>query len=429
MSTRQGAPARRGSVVLPLARLLWYAYVALVVVLVAYYAVVLTRGAGTGVDFACFRSAAILFAHGGNPYDAARLWHTQDALYNAPRHLRPGMRDYYYLDRYYNPPLFHAALVPLARLPFAGGYAIYTALVVILAVVGAWLTLRALGWRGRATVAATGILLVSPGFFLAARNGQQSTLLLCALGAALYAVRRDRPALAGAVLALGWVKPHLLVPFALIAPLLLPSRRAMLRWYAGFAAATAFGVALTLLLAGPASIAAWLHLLLHYGATVDSLHSYLPSLSGMGLVALPHPWNKIISFGLMAAGLGVIVAIVVRGRRDPSGALWPRLGALLAAWLLFTPYAHVNDDVLLLLPLAAAWGPWGERGERLPRLLPFAALWAVSALSLAFLLPRPWSLLGLLPPALVFLAVTRRAFQPLAGIDRRLEIITAAAAR
>lgn len=382
-----------------LVRVQWLGYCALVAVMVTYYLTVLLHGAGTGVDFACFRAAAILFTHGGNPYDAMQLWRTENALYNVPGHLQPGSPTYYYLDRYYNPPFFHALLVPLARLSFAQGYAIYSALVVALAVIGTWLTLHALGWtRRRAPVVV--IVLLSPCFFLAVRNGQQSTLALCALGAALYALRRERPALAGALLAISWVKPHLLVPVALIAPLLLGSPRAMLRWYGGFFVATACGVALTILLAGAGSIGAWLGLLLHYSNSVDQLHTYLPSLSGASLVLLPHPWNRLVSTILVLAGVGVMAAIVVHARRI-GGAPWPAIGLLVATWLLFTPYAHVNDDVLLLLPLAVAWGVNGGDGLRITPLL---ALWALSTLPLAFLLPRPWDLLGVLPVALVFVA-------------------------
>src|SRR5579875_3770175 len=119
-------------------RIYWLGYAASVALVLAYYLIVFIRGAGTGVDFACFRAASLLFAHGGNPYDFAQLWHLENALYNAPLHLRPGSPAYYRLDRYYNPPLFATALTPLARLPFATGYPIYAAIVACLALAGVW---------------------------------------------------------------------------------------------------------------------------------------------------------------------------------------------------------------------------------------------------------------------------------------------------
>ena len=77
---------------------------------------------------------------------------------------------------------------------------------------------------------------------------------------------------------------------------------------------------------------------------------------------------------------------------------------LVAVWLLCTPYLHTHDDVLLLPALAAAWA-WGhggaQTGGRGMRALPLLALWTITALPLAFVLPRPWSLLGLVPPVLI----------------------------
>jgi hypothetical protein len=76
----------------------------------------------------------------------------------------------------------------------------------------------------------------------------------------------------------------------------------------------------------------------------------------------------------------------------------------MAAWLLFTPFAHTNDDVLLVLPLAVAWG---STGSSRMRPLPVLGLWSLSTLSLAFLLPGPYKLLGVVPPALAFIAALR----------------------
>lgn len=395
----------------PLARRLhWLGYRALVAVMVTYYLTIFLHGAGTGVDFACFRAAAILFAHGGNPYDFAQLWQVENALYNAPLHLHPGLPAYYDLDRYYNPPLFATALTPFTRLPLTLGYAIYAAITLGLAIVGAWLTLLALGWTQRRGIALA-IVVVSPCVFLIVWSGQQSSLLFCALGAALYLLRRERVALAGAVMALGWVKPHLLIPVALAAPLLLFSPRVAWRWYMGFGAATVGGLVLTIVTTGAGSILAWLHALFGYTGYVDSIQTYLPSLAGMTLVMAPHPLNKALAVAVMILGVSVTVVVLARARRslDPIAAII----VLMAAWLLFTPFAHANDDVLLLPALAVAWGVNGEGGSRL---LPILALWALSALPLAFLLPRPWDALGVLPVGLAFLCCYRSTrLLPMAG--------------
>jgi len=389
---------------------LWLGYAALVAGLIALYITAAMRGVGMGVDFACFRAASLLLAHGGNPYDVNQLWQQENLLYNVPHHLTPADVGYYPFDEYRNPPLFALLLTPLARLPFTAGYVIFTLAVVALAVVGSWLTLRALGWTER-RVLATGIVLISPCVFLTIWNGQQSTLLLCVLGATLYALRQGRAGLAGALFALSWVKPHLLVPVALAVPLLL-SWRPALRWCGGFGALTVLGLVATAVTSGGASIMAWLHSLLGYTgyihvaqvADVSALQNYLPSLSGTALVWLPPPWNKLCAVAIMALGLGVMVTVVARAQRYRS-APWVGVCVLVAVWLLCTPYLHTHDDVLLLPALAAAWAwghggaPTGGRGLR--RALPLLALWTITALPLAFVLPRPWSLLGLVPPVLI----------------------------
>lgn len=398
---------RLGRAALAGARLHRLAYSALAALLIAVYISVLARGFGLGVDYACFRAASLLLAHGGNPFDYGQLFQMENALYNVPHHLHPGSLGYYRLDEYRNPTLFATLLTPLALLAFLPGLLLYSAGVIALAVAAVWLTLRALGWtRWRGEVIA--ITLVSPCVFLCLWNGQQSTLLLGALAAALYALRRERPGLAGALLALGWVKPHLLIPVALLAPLLLPSWRAALRCYAGFGAMTALGVTLTLLTSGAGSITAWLHSLLGYtgyshvaGVTnVATLQNYLPSLSGMGLVLLPHPWNTVAAGAVMLLGVLVMALLVARARRLGM-APWASVSILVAVWLLAAPYVHTNDDVLLLPALALACG---HNGRRVTRVLPLLALWTLSTLALAFLLPPPWSLLGVLPPILVLAA-------------------------
>src|SRR2546430_12755103 len=143
----------------------WLGYDALVAGLIALYITAAMRGVGMGVDFACFRAASLLLAHGGNPYDVNQLWQQENLLYNVPHHLAPVDVGYYPFDEYRNPPLFALLLTPLARLPFTAGYVIFTLAVVALAVVGSWLTLRALGWTER-RVLATSIVLISPCVFL-----------------------------------------------------------------------------------------------------------------------------------------------------------------------------------------------------------------------------------------------------------------------
>ncbi len=166
--------------------------------------------------------------------------------------------------------------------------------------------------------------------------------------------------MAGALMALGWVKPHLLVPIAVAIPLLLPSGRLALRWYMGFGLATLAGIGLTVATTGVASIAAWLHTLFGYTGYADAIQNYMPSLSGMTLILLPQPWNRVGALALMAIGCCAMAVTVAQVRRR-GAAPWAGIGLLVATWLVFAPFAHTNDDVLLLLPLAVLWGRDGAQ--------------------------------------------------------------------
>ena len=376
-------------------RLQWLAYAGLIAVLASLYLTMYSWGVSVGYDFGCFRAAALLLANGGDPYNAAQLWHEENALYNLPGHLRAATAGYYSPNLYYNPLLFATLLTPLARLPFMQGYALYIALLVACAVAGAWLTLRALGWT-RLRVPAVVIAILLPTTFLNVWWGQQSTVFLAALGAALLALRRDRVALAGALLAVGWIKLHLLVPVVLVAPLLF-ARRDALRWLLGFSGATAVGVMASVAVNGPGSIGAWIGDLVGYSGYVDTVHRWLPSLSGMVLVLAPHPWNRPVSLVIMLLGLGIMAGAAVHARRH---GLSPVIGlsALVAIWLFVSPYVATNDWVLALPALAVLWTPNGQPPAcRIPAL----TLWVISALTLAFVLPHPFILLGLLPPFLL----------------------------
>jgi len=257
-----------------------------------------------------------------------------------------------------------------------------------------------LGWT-RHRMVAISIALIVPGSFLTMWWGQQSTLLFCAFGAALLALRHGRPGLGGALLALAWIKPHLLLPVILIAPLLM-EKRAALRWCAGFGLASGLAAGLSILATGPGSIAAWLNDLIGYSGHVDTVQGWIPSLAGTALVLAPHPWNRPLALAVMVCGLVVMAAIVAHARRARVAPL-AALCTLTATWLLFTPYVHPNDSVLALPALALAWRR-GQDGRGRVGWLPVLTLWAVSVLPLAFLLPRPLELLGLLPPIVVLLA-------------------------
>jgi len=394
-------------------------YTVVVAALVTIYATALTmaRTLGIGVDYACFRAAARVLSQGHNPYSYSDLWTMENILYNAARHMPSGSGvSSYRPNLYYNPPLFAWALQPLAGLSFWLGYACYAIATILLAGVAAWLTLKAFGWT-RYIPVAVGVALVSPYVFLGAWYGQQSALLLCAFAAALYALRRGHPGFAGACFVIAWIKPHLLIPVALALPFLLPPRAAR-RFYAGLCATTLCGLALMALTTGGASVVAWARALIGYTGYADTVQNYLPSLAGTAWLLLPHPWNRIAMGGLVIVGVAVMMFFIAFARRRDID---PCVGAsvLMACWLLFTPFAHAHDDVLLLPALALACG---RNAARVTRVLPSVALWSVSVLSFAFILPEPWKLLGVLPPV----AVCCAAVAACVTIDNRKPLVDSA---
>lgn len=408
-----------------LVRLHWLAYATLLVILCTIYVVMVRWGAGLGFDFADFRAAAVVLAHGGNPYDRLQLWPVEDALYNRPLHLQPLDFRYYHFDPYHNLPLYAAILTPFAQIPYLWSYALYSLVVMALGVLGAWFTLVALDWT-RARWLAIGIALLTTPVFLTLWFGQQSTLLLCALAGTMLCVRHRRYGVAGSLMALGLVKPHLMLPVALAIPILLPTMAERRRYLAGFTGILAVLMLATLLLTGPRSLLAWSHDLLQLSNTIEAGQSNLPSLGGFVLLVLPQPWNRYVA--LLMAGLALALMLVLATRaRARSISPWMVIPALMAIWIMTAPYVHTTDQVLVLPALALLWRAWGTRhatAPSVPRILAVPALWAYTALPLCYILASPWRYLDLVPIPLILLALSFGRRSVLSSPRRRATIDT-----
>jgi hypothetical protein len=64
------------------------------------------------------------------------------------------------------------------------------------------------------------------------------------------------------------------------------------------------------------------------------------------------------------------MAVTVTWVRRRGAAPWAGIGLLVATWLVFAPFAHANDDVLLLV----LWGRGGDAartGHRRPIMVVF----------------------------------------------------------
>ena len=286
----------------------------------------------------------------------AALGPTPAAIYDFPafyamqREVVAAVRPLY---PWHYPPVLLLFLAPLALVPylwavplwFAANLAGYLTLVKRLALE------RRLVWIG----------LAFPGTLLTLHIGQFGLLLVAALGWGLLLLD-ERPAAAGAFIALLAVKPHL---FLLVPLALLVSRR----WTA-FAAAT---LAVILLVAASwlaFGSATWFALFGNLG-TFGAAHLLLPPATGgaadvEGFLL----WNWQPSVFVMARQLGLASAAAYLAQAAAALAaaaavVWawcgqapPTLKAsvLVTANLLVSPYVYNYDLVLLILPIA--WLGW-----------------------------------------------------------------------
>ncbi len=353
---------------------------------------------GWGYDFASFRGASIVLAHGGIPYRPSVLFATER------QELSAGIA----YNSYNNPPLFATVLWPLTQVPFVASYLIYTALVMAAGIAGMVLTLRVLDIDRTSRWLVLPALISAP-FFLTVWFGQQAAFLLCVLAASMLLLRRNQPLACGMVMSLGLVKPHLMLPLFLCALLLCHAPTARLRYVAGFVSAVMVFVAVSLLTSGLAPLGAWLGALLQLSSHVEQVQSNLPSFGGTLLILLPSPINRVAALAITAAAVAVMLWLCLAWR---TVAAWERLAIAGAVWLSTVPYMHTPD---LLLALPALFVLWRWRGLSLLTLI---ALWAYMVLPFAYPLPLPWRLLDLLPlPIMLAALLTARplAYDQLAG--------------
>ena len=208
----------------------------------------------------------------------------------------------------------------------------------------------------------------------------------------------------------------------LLAAAQLPDRRGAMR-----CASAAAGTALAAVAAGealmPGSTAAFLSHLVTFGGRISAVQ---PDLAGLPGMVSRLPGGAALGVAIAAVGVLLVLGVAwlaardgraLRLRRERRVALCVGLG--LAAWLLTTPYAHPNDDVLLFPLLALIAGrDAASLGERdLVRALACtlgvvaafviaAPLGAVASLAVAYwLLRRPAEVRGSDLAALALVAI------------------------
>src|ERR1700737_1280442 len=184
-------------------------FVIFTAVLVLAYVRQLAVAPTVGQDFRAFFAAATVAARGGDPYDWAALSRTEEALYNAPAHIRAGDPTYYDFLPYPEGPWLALALEPVTGLKWQTVYPIFSALMLLAIAIGSWLILARLGWPLARRRIAVAVATLSPIAFLNIFQGQVSALVFLGFAAAWYLAGRGQPVAGGLGGAVVWMMQNL----------------------------------------------------------------------------------------------------------------------------------------------------------------------------------------------------------------------------
>lgn len=343
-----------------------------VVIYAAVLARIATNAYGATGDFLSFYAAGWLVRTGR----AAELY-DPDTMEWAQRLLYPGG-----FERAigYPLPVFAAWLfAPFSTLPFTAAYFFWMALNALMLVV----VLRSVEAKLRAVprtlryvfLACAGLALPT---LAAIVFGQADLLVLGALLAGYKVWRSGRSAAAGAVFALGAIKPHLLAGVVL----LLVVRRDW-KALARFACLGAALIVVPALLTAPEALADNLRLLVSYPSSGDRLavnaevmpnwRGFVVSLTGRNDVALWLP-------GLAALALVCLALAVPRWTSARTPRELDRAYSLAVLFpLIASPHLHTQSLALLLVPGALAVKSAWEASPT-----PQRRSWIIDAMLLAF---------------------------------------------
>ncbi len=304
---------------------------------------------GLGSDFRVLYGAAKAMAAGQDPYSPHVLLPFLQRADPYP-YQQPTLNFFAYL------PITAVALEPLTLLPFWVAFVVLTVLGAGAAGVVTVFLLRDLGWsHDRLTAACALVSWISFQGFL---FGQVDAFLLAVLGGAMLLAWHHRPLAAGLVLGFLWLKPDLLWPAPIFLALALWPDRRRVTWFAtGFVA-----ISLGALLASPGLLASWGHALVRFSSGIGTTQ---PNLSGLPSLqkAAPAAWGltgHLLTPGTLAVVSLALLGMAIFGAWLVASASWngvTEVGRIswavsvpVGIWLASTPYAHSNDD-LLLLPL------------------------------------------------------------------------------
>jgi hypothetical protein len=317
-------------------RLFAYSRIALAWYMVVGVFLVWRAGAGVdpsgkplGTDFISFWGASHAWwsGHPADAYDPAKLLVAQQLAV-------PGTTSVY---GWFYPPTYFLLILPLALLPYLSSLALFC---------GATLALYVAALRRVVQVPGAVLLILAfPGVYLNLAHGQNGFLTAAIAGGALLLLD-SRPLLAGVLVGLLAMKPHLgvLFPVALVAA-------GQWRPTLSAALATAVFVAASVLVVSPEAGFAFVHNLGFARAALDSgalPWAKMPTWFALvrllgGAVALAYAVHA-----LVAACTIAVVTCVWR-----CSASFPlRAAALMTGTLLMSPYLYDYDLAWLAFPIA-----------------------------------------------------------------------------
>jgi hypothetical protein len=325
-------------------------------------------GAGFGADFGMFSGAAKAMALGLNPYIPDVLYRTEKALMHSQGLLITG---HVGLVRVGNPPTFFWALQPLTRLSFQPVALFWILGMWALAGLGLLATLHYFDWRHK--VVPCVLLLASPQVLTGVIVGNVVPVVLAATAGALLLEKRH-PFNAGVVLTLIWLKPQIGLPATLLIVAFHSYRPR--RILAGFCAGTLGALVFTLGASGWNSIVHWIQGLQGYSDSISS-QIYVTSLAGTYFEWAP-PLLRLFFAAAAVAAAGGLTAWWWRRSRGKLPLPVERVAWLWFGWFLATPYAHIDDELILAIPLIALLGRNGNRmADVVPAFAVFLMLFSV----------------------------------------------------
>ncbi|HEX5335942.1 MAG TPA: glycosyltransferase family 87 protein [Propionicimonas sp.] len=310
-------------------------------------------------DFVAFYSASWQTLFGGGPlpvWDYQHLFTIQQQVAGVSRAVP-----------WFYPPTFLLVVAPLALLPYGWAFALWLATTVTLWI----LVVRRAAGAPHSWLVVFGF----PALWWAALDGQNSFLTAAIVGLAVIAWRTDRKVLAGVVVGLLVIKPHLAVGLAIV----LVAARAW-RTVVAAAATAISGLAVSVLVFGWLTVPAWLGSLSDASALVAEGQlpwQKMPSVYAMlRLLGVTHPAALAVH---AVVALAVAVAVWQVGRRARDWRLLWAAGMI--GGFLIVPYGYDYDLVWLLLPILWLAATRTTRWEKLLLGLAWVAPFGASMLA------------------------------------------------